>query len=73
MTERNQWTEQLRCRKCKVIGSVGLSQAKPDGRADHDEDQIVRVEIAPTEFAVVVTDLGCEFYCANCGAIAHHT
>jgi hypothetical protein len=36
------------------------------------EDQNVRVELASREFKVVVIDLGCQFYCAGCGASADH-
>ena len=73
MTKRERWTERLRCPICNVTGSVELSQAASTSQAYHDgTDQNVCVEIVPAEFKVAVTDLGCEFYCASCGALADH-
>jgi predicted RNA-binding Zn-ribbon protein involved in translation (DUF1610 family) len=72
MTDRDRWTERLRCPNCGLTGSVVLSQANPANQAYHEGDENVRVEMAPAEFSVVVSDLGCQFYCASCGALAHH-
>jgi predicted RNA-binding Zn-ribbon protein involved in translation (DUF1610 family) len=72
MTEWDQWTEVLRCPNCRATGIVELSQANPASQAYHDGAQNVRVEFAPGEFRVAVTELGCQFYCASCGASAHH-
>jgi hypothetical protein len=72
MTERDRWTERLSCPNCGVTGSVVLSQANPASQAYHAGDENVRVEVGPTEFRAVVTDLGCQFYCANCDALAAH-
>ena len=73
MTERDQWSERLRCRECGATSSVVLSQASPDSQAYHDKsDQNVRVETVLSDFRAEVTDLGCRFYCAGCGALADH-
>jgi hypothetical protein len=73
MTERDQWTEVLRCPKCQATGTVVLSQASPNSRAFHDlSDQNVRIELAPRGFSAVTTDHGPVFYCAKCGVVAHH-
>jgi hypothetical protein len=73
MAERDQWTERLTCSKCGATGNALLSQASPTSPAYHDgTDQNVRVELVPIGFNSVGTEFGCEFYCANCGAVAHH-
>jgi predicted RNA-binding Zn-ribbon protein involved in translation (DUF1610 family) len=70
MTGRDQWTETLRCPKCRRTGSAELSQA--NGQAYHDGDQDVRVDLAPIGFKVVSTEFGSSFYCAICGTSADH-
>jgi hypothetical protein len=73
MTERDQWTERLRCPNCGTDGRAVLSQASPNSPAYHDgTDQNVRVELTPSGFRFTVSDLGCKFYCADCGAPAYH-
>ena len=73
MTERDQWSERLRCRECGATSSVMLSQASSDSQAYHDKsDQNVRVETVLSDFLAKVTDLGCQFFCARCGALAAH-
>jgi hypothetical protein len=73
MADWDQWTEVLRCPQCRTTGIAVLSQASPDSDACHDgTDQTVRVEITPSGFRSVVSDLGCEFHCAKCGELAHH-
>jgi hypothetical protein len=72
MTDRDKWTELLRCPNCRATARVELSQASPASRAYHDGDQNVRVEFAPSKFRVAVTEFGCQFYCASCGVSAHH-
>jgi predicted RNA-binding Zn-ribbon protein involved in translation (DUF1610 family) len=73
MIDRDKWTEMLRCPNCGATAMVKLSQANPASPAYRDGgDQNVRVELAPSEFRVVVTELGCQFYCASCGVSAHH-
>ncbi len=73
MTERDQWSERLRCPDCEVIGSVVLSQANPGSPAYHaGQDQNVRAEAVGAGFRTVVTDLGCPFHCAHCGGLAEH-
>jgi hypothetical protein len=64
MTERDQWTESLRCPKCGMTGSVGLSQA--NGQAFYDGDHDVRVESLPDGFKVVELVYGSNFYCSSC-------
>jgi hypothetical protein len=73
MTQRDQWSEKLRCPNCSAAGSVRLSQANPASAAYHDGDENVRVEFTPAGFNAEVSDMGCRFFCANCGALAHHT
>ena len=70
MTGRDQWTETLRCPKCRRTGSAELSQA--NGQAYHDGDQDVRVDLAPIGFNVVATEFGSSFYCAICDTSADH-
>jgi hypothetical protein len=71
MTQRDQWSERLRCPKCGATGNVVLSQAKPDSNAYHDgRDQNVRAEIVPNGFRSEVTDIGYQFYCVGCSALA---
>jgi hypothetical protein len=73
MTERDQWTECLRCPNCEATGRAVLSQASPTSPAYHDgTDQNVRVEFVPIGFKSVVAEFGCEFYCAECGVMADH-
>jgi hypothetical protein len=72
MIDRDKWTEVLQCPRCEATAMVKLSQANPASPAYHDGDQNVRVELAPSEFQVAVTELGCQFYCASCGVSAHH-
>jgi hypothetical protein len=72
MTERDGWRERLICPNCGATGSVVPSQANPASQAYHAGDENVRVEAVPTEFRAVVTDLGCQFYCTSCGALAVH-
>jgi transcription elongation factor Elf1 len=70
-TERDKWTEQLQCPRCGIAGAVELSQAT--GLTYHDgTDQNVLVELAPVEFRVVTSDLGSQFHCLDCGALAKH-
>jgi hypothetical protein len=69
----DKWTERLRCPQCRLPASVRLWQAKPDSPAYHDGlDQNVHVQETPAGFRTVVSELGCEFYCAGCGSLAHH-
>jgi hypothetical protein len=71
VTERDKWAERLQCPRCGMAASVELSQAT--GEAYHDgTDQNVRVELAPVEFRVETSDLGSQFYCVGCGALADH-
>ena len=73
MTERDQWSEILRCSSCGATGHVVLSQANPNSDDYHDgRDQNVRVETGTGEFQTVVTDNGCQFFCVRCGALAEH-
>jgi hypothetical protein len=72
MTDRDRWTERLHCPNCGVTGGVVLSQANPASQAYHGGDENVRVDVAPAGFRTVVSDLGCQFYCANCDALANH-
>jgi hypothetical protein len=64
MIERDQWTETLRCPKCRMTGSVELSQA--NGQAFHDGDQVVRVESVSEGFKAVQFEYGSNFYCSSC-------
>jgi hypothetical protein len=69
--ERDQWSECLRCPNCGATGRAFLSQANPASHSYHDgTDQNVRVEFVPIGFKSVVTEFGCEFYCAECGVLA---
>jgi hypothetical protein len=54
MTGRDHWTESLECPKCRKTGIVKLSQA--NGRAFHEGDQDVRVDLVPVGFKVVFTE-----------------
>ena len=72
MTKRDRWSERLRCPNCGATDIVVLSQASPSSQAYHAGDENVRVETAPSEFRAEITDLGCEFFCVNCGALAKH-
>lgn len=54
-----------------MAGSVELSQAT--GHTYHNgTDQNVLVELAPVEFRIVTSDLGSQFHCVGCGALAKH-
>lgn len=64
MTGRDQWTETLRCPKCRATGSVELSQA--NGQAFHDGDKDVRVESISASFKVIQFEYGSNFYCSSC-------
>jgi len=70
MTELDHWTESLECPQCGKTGVVKLSQA--NGRAFHEGDQNVRVDLVPVGFKVVLTDFGDCFYCDTCGTQADH-
>jgi len=72
MTKCDRWSELLRCPNCRATGIVILSQASLASRAYHDGDENVRAETVPSEFRAVVTDLGCQFFCASCGVSAEH-
>jgi predicted RNA-binding Zn-ribbon protein involved in translation (DUF1610 family) len=72
MTERDRWSERLRCPECGATGIVVLSQATAASRAYHAGDENARVETVPSEFRAEVTDLGCQFFCVSCGALAEH-
>jgi hypothetical protein len=64
MTGRDQWTENLRCPKCGLTGSVELSQAS--GQAYSDGDQAVRVDGIADGFKAVQFEYGSNFYCSSC-------
>jgi hypothetical protein len=70
MTGRDNWTESLECPKCRNTGIAKFSQAK--GRAFHEGDQDVRVDLVPIGFRVVMTEFGGSFYCATCGISVGH-
>jgi predicted RNA-binding Zn-ribbon protein involved in translation (DUF1610 family) len=70
MTGRDHWTESLECPKCRKTGIVKLSQA--NGRAFHEGDQDIRVDLIPIGFRVVMTEFGGSFYCATCGTSVDH-
>ena len=70
MTGRDNWTERLECPKGRAIGIVKFSQA--NGRAFHEGDQDIRVDLVPIGFRVVMTEFGSSFYCATCGTSADH-
>jgi hypothetical protein len=70
MTERDHWTENLGCPKCRKTGTAQFSQA--NGQAFHKGDQDVRVDLVPIGFKVVLTEFGSSFYCATCGTSADH-
>jgi hypothetical protein len=70
MTGRDRWTESLECPKCRKTGIVKFSQA--NGRAFHEGDQDVRVDLVPIGFRVVMTEFGGSFYCDTCGTSADH-
>jgi hypothetical protein len=73
MTERDRWTERLRCLSCGANGNAVLSQASPSSAAYHDgTDQNVHVELVQIGFKSIVTDLGCQFYCTECATLAYH-
>jgi hypothetical protein len=73
MTERDEWSERLRCPSCGATGRVALSQANPHSDAYHGgRDQNVRVETGHGKFRAVVTDMGSQFYCVGCGTLAEH-
>jgi hypothetical protein len=73
LTERDQWSERLRCRHCGATGGADFSQTSPTDPAYHDRtDQNVRVELTPVGFKPAVNELGCQFFCAGCGALAEH-
>ena len=38
----------------------------------HSGDENVHVTVAPVGFRTAITDLGCQFYCDSCGALAKH-
>jgi hypothetical protein len=64
MTERDQWSEKLRCPKCRKSGVAELSQA--NGQAYHDGDQDVRVESLTDGFEVIQLEYGIGFHCTSC-------
>jgi hypothetical protein len=64
MNGHDQWTETLRCPKCRMTGHVELSQA--NGQAFHNGDQDVRVESISAGFKAVQLEYGSNFYCALC-------
>jgi predicted RNA-binding Zn-ribbon protein involved in translation (DUF1610 family) len=70
MTGRDHWTESLNCPKCGKTSTVNFSQAT--GRASHEGDQDIRVDLVPIGFKVVLTEFGNSFYCASCGTSADH-
>lgn len=70
MTGRDHWTESLDCPKCRKTGIVKLSQA--NGRAFHEGDQDILVDLLPIGFKVVLTEFGSSFYCAACGTSVDH-
>jgi hypothetical protein len=59
MTGRDNWTETLVGPTCRKTGSVKFSQA--NGRAFHEGDQDVRVDLVPIGFKVVLTEFGVAF------------
>jgi hypothetical protein len=70
MPGRDHWTETLVCSKCRTTGTVQFSQAS--GRALHEGDQDIRVDIVPIGFRVALTEFGNSFYCDACGTSADH-
>ena len=70
MTGRDNWTESLECPNCRKTGVGKFSQA--NGRAFHEGDQDVRVDLVPIGFRVAVTEFGSSFYCDTCGTSADH-
>jgi hypothetical protein len=57
----------------RATGNAVVSQASPTSPAYHDgTDQNVRVELSPSGFRFTMSDLGCNFYCADCGVPVHH-
>ena len=70
MTGRDHWTESLNCAKCAKTGTVKFSQA--NGRAFHEGDQDIRVDLVPIGFKAVLTEFGNSFYCDTCGTSVDH-
>jgi hypothetical protein len=54
----DQWTETLRCPKCRKIGKASLTQG------EHDTPTVNSVEAG---FKVVYTQYGPSFRCEDCG------
>jgi hypothetical protein len=64
MTERDHWTENLRCPKCGATGSVELSQENPARPAYRDgSDHDVRVESVSQGFKAVQFEYGTLLLC----------
>jgi hypothetical protein len=73
MADRDQWTERLHCPKCGTTGRAVLSQENPNSQAYHDgTDQNVQVEAVAGGFRSTASDLGCMFFCSDCGDPADH-
>jgi hypothetical protein len=54
-----------------MADTVEFSQAIAHTYRD-GTDQNVLVELVPIEFRVVTSDLGSQFHCVGCGALAKH-